>query len=37
VSLTAEGYEGVYDANPHSVNVSVSGAAGETFEISYST
>ena len=37
VSLTAEGYEGVYDANPHSVNVAVSGVAGETFSITYST
>lgn len=37
VSLTAEGYDGVYDGRAHTVNVSVSGASGETFDITYST
>lgn len=37
VSLTAEGYEGAYDGNSHSVTVSIAGASGETFAITYST
>ncbi len=36
-TLNATDYSGKYDGQPHSATVSVSGAAGEVFEITYST
>ena len=36
VTLIAEGFEGPYDGNKHTVTVSVTGAEGETFDITYS-
>ena len=36
-TLNATDYSGEYDGLPHSANVSVSGAAGEVFEVTYST